>query len=57
MEHSGSCPHSGLHCMGLSASLAGYELCDFGQVTSLYLSFPIYKWNDSSTYLLGDHDN
>lgn len=34
-----TCPHCGSDCMGLSPSFAAYELCDFGKVISLCLSF------------------
>lgn len=43
VELGGTRPHSGSHCMGWHAGLAGYELCDFGQVISLCLSLSIYK--------------
>lgn len=32
---SGTFPHSGSDCVGLSAGIAGYELSDFGQAISL----------------------
>lgn len=34
-----TCPHCGSDCMALSPGFAAYELCDFGQVISLCLSF------------------